>query len=106
MDYYSSKITALIEEFSRLPGIGAKTAQRLAFHVVSMPEEQVKRLAASLLEAKEGVRYCKECFTLTDSELCPICASDKRECSVRWRRPRRSLKPRNLPPRRAAGPLR
>ena len=82
MDYYSSKITALIEELSKLPGLGAKSAQRLAFHVVNMPEERVKGLAHALLEAKQGVRYCKECFTLTDSELCPICASDKRDHST------------------------
>ena len=79
MDYYSSKITALIDEFSRLPGIGAKSAQRLAFHVISMPEERVDGLAQALMEARRGVRYCKECFTLTDDELCPICASEKRD---------------------------
>ena len=82
MDYYSSKITALIEELSRLPGIGAKSAQRLAFHVVNMPEDKVKHLTDAILNAKQGVRYCKECFTLTDSELCPICASDKRDHST------------------------
>lgn len=79
MDYYSSKITALIDEFSRLPGIGAKSAQRLAFHVISMPEERVNGLAQALVEARRGVRYCRECCTLTDDELCPICASEKRD---------------------------
>ena len=82
MDYYSSKITALIEELSRLPGIGAKSAQRLAFHVVNMPEDKVKHLTDAILNAKQGVRYCKECFTLTDSELCPICANPKRDHST------------------------
>ena len=79
MDYYSSQITKLIEELSKLPGIGAKTAQRLAFHIINMPEEQVARLSGAMVDAKKNVRYCKECFTLTDQELCPICSSDKRD---------------------------
>ncbi|GLC80868.1 recombination mediator RecR [Lacrimispora brassicae] len=78
MNYYSSQITRLIEELSRLPGIGSKSAQRLAFHIINMPEEQVAGLASSITEAKRNVRYCKECFTLTDQELCPICQSEKR----------------------------
>lgn len=82
MDYYSSQITKLIEELSRLPGIGNKSAQRLAFHIINMPQEQVDRLALSITEAKKNVRYCKECFTLTDKELCPICSSGKRDHSM------------------------
>lgn len=78
MDYYSSQITKLIEELSRLPGVGAKSAQRLAFHIINMPEEQVKSLSDTLIGARKNVRYCRECCTLTDGELCPICASDKR----------------------------
>ena len=78
MDYYSSQITKLIEELSKLPGIGAKSAQRLAFHIINMPQEQVERLSSAMMDAKKNVRYCKECFTLTDQELCPICSSDKR----------------------------
>ena len=78
MDYYSSQITKLIEELSKLPGVGAKSAQRLAFHIINMPREQVEELARSMTEAKNNVRYCKECFTLMDRELCPICSSDKR----------------------------
>lgn len=78
MNYYSSQITRLIEELSRLPGIGSKSAQRLAFHIINMPEEQVTGLALSITEAKRNVRYCKECFTLTDQEKCPICQSEKR----------------------------
>lgn len=78
MEYYSSPISKLIEELSKLPGIGAKTAGRLAFHIVNMPKEQVDALAEALTEAKSKVRYCRECFTLTDDELCPICASEKR----------------------------
>ena len=75
MDYYSSQISKLIEEFSRLPGIGPKSAARLAFHVINMPKEQVEQLANTMIDAKNNVRYCKECYTLTDQELCPICAS-------------------------------
>ena len=79
MDYYRSPITKLIEELSKLPGIGAKSAQRLAFHIINMPQEQVERLSSAMMDAKKNVRYCKECFTLTDQELCPICSSDKRD---------------------------
>lgn len=82
MDYYSSHISKLIEELSRLPGIGYKTAQRLAFHIINMPQDQVKSLAGSIEQAKQNVRYCKECCTLTDKELCPICGSDKRNKKV------------------------
>ena len=79
MDYYSSQISKLIEELSHLPGIGTKTAQRLAFHIINMPQEQVERLADTMKEARGNVRYCKQCFTLTDQELCPICMNAKRD---------------------------
>lgn len=78
MDYYSSQISKLIEELSRLPGIGSKSAQRLAFHIINMPKEQVAQLSQTIIQAKENVRYCKECCTLTDQEVCPICKSEKR----------------------------
>lgn len=78
MDYYSSQISKLIEELSRLPGIGTKTAQRLAFHIINMPSEQVKNLSSAIVDAKQNVRYCNDCLTLTDKELCPICSSSKR----------------------------
>ena len=79
MEYYSKQISKLIEELGRLPGIGNKTAGRLAFHIIHMPEEHAKSLAAAILDARENVRYCKECYTITDSELCPICSSPKRD---------------------------
>lgn len=82
MDYYSSQITKLIEELGRLPGIGNKSAQRLAFHIINMPEEQVMKLSNAMVEAKKNVRYCAKCFTLTDKEICPICASPKRNPSM------------------------
>ncbi|QHQ60214.1 recombination protein RecR [Anaerocolumna sedimenticola] len=78
MNYYSSQISKLIEELSRLPGIGAKTAQRLAFHIINMPQDQVNNLSQAITAAKQNVRYCSNCYTLTDSELCPICSSEKR----------------------------
>lgn len=79
MDYYSSQIGRLIEEFSRLPGIGSKSAQRLAFHVINMPMDQVESLSKAIMEAKQKVQYCRQCFTLTDEELCPICRNPKRD---------------------------
>ena len=82
MDYYSGYINQLIEQLSHLPGIGVKTAQRLAFHIMNIPADQAKRLADSITEAKSHVQYCKCCQTLTDKELCPICANVKRDHSV------------------------
>ncbi len=82
MDYYGNQITKLIEELSRLPGIGSKSAQRLAFHIINMPTEQVQALSGAIVSAKNNVKYCKECYTLTDRELCPICGSVKRDKSV------------------------
>lgn len=82
MDYYSKQISKLIEELSSLPGIGAKSAQRLAFHILNMPKDQVESLSHAILDAKENVRYCKECFTLTDEELCPICRDASRNHKV------------------------
>ena len=78
MDYYSSQINKLIQELSGLPGIGAKSAQRLAFHILNMPVEQVEGLSEAIINARKNVRYCKECFTLTDDELCPICRDASR----------------------------
>ena len=82
MEYYSKEITKLIEALSGLPGIGSKTAQRLAFHILNMPEEQVQNLSSSIINAKRNVKYCKECFTLTDEEICPICKDAKRDHST------------------------
>jgi recombination protein RecR len=79
MEYYSSEISKLIEELSSLPGVGAKTAQRLAFHIINMPEDAVVSLSDAIISAKRNVRYCKCCFTLTDAELCPICKDMARD---------------------------
>ena len=79
MDYYSNQMSKLIEELSCLPGIGAKSAARLAFHLIHMPVDDVKRLASTMVEARENIKYCKECYTLTDQELCPICSNSNRD---------------------------
>ncbi len=78
MDYYSAQIRKLIDELARLPGIGTKSAQRLAFHIIHMPKEQVEQLSKTIIETRNKVCYCKTCYTLTDEELCPICKSEKR----------------------------
>lgn len=78
MEYYSKHISRLMEEFSRLPGIGPKSAQRLAFYVINMPEDRVEQLASAIRDAKKNIQYCKVCHTLTDQEVCPICADKSR----------------------------
>lgn len=78
MEYYSRQISKLIEELSGLPGIGSKSAQRLAFHILNMPLEHVEQLSDAIISARKNVRYCKQCFTLTDEELCPICRNPQR----------------------------
>lgn len=79
MDYYSRQISELIEELSKLPGVGNKSAQRLAFYLISRPVEEVQRLSEVIIGARKNVRYCKQCWTLTDQELCPICSNPKRD---------------------------
>ena len=81
MEYYSRQISKLIQELSALPGIGTKSAQRLAFHILNMPKE-LEELSSAILDAKQNVRYCKECFTLTDEEICPICSDSSRNHKV------------------------
>lgn len=78
MDLYSGHINKLIEELAALPGIGSKSAQRLAFHMIHMPKDKVNRLAQVMMEARENVRYCESCYTLTDREICPVCANERR----------------------------
>ena len=78
MAYNVLPLTRLIEQFERLPGIGRKTAQRLAFYIINMPKDRVCRLSRILVEARDNVRYCKECYTLTDRESCPVCENPHR----------------------------
>ena len=82
MDYFSDHISKLIGELSKLPGIGPKSAGRLAFHIIDMPEAEVEELSNALIDAKKNIKYCKTCFTITDEEECPICKSSKRDHSV------------------------
>lgn len=82
MDLYGSRISRLIEKLSHLPGVGTKSAQRLAFHIINMPQEEVMDLADTIVSARNNVRYCKECYTLTDSEYCPVCSNAKRNKKV------------------------
>ena len=82
MDLYSGHINKLIEELAALPGIGSKSAQRLAFHLINMPKSRVERLANTMLDARENVRYCKECYTLTDQDICPVCSNHNRDHST------------------------
>lgn len=82
MNLYSGQINKLIDELSKLPGIGTKSAERMAFYIISMPKERVDRLADSITKAKESVHYCSECYTLTDKEVCPVCANMERDKST------------------------
>ena len=79
MNYYSDSINNLIEEMASLPGIGPKSAQRLAFHILNLPESRVEHLADSILSARKKVCLCKRCFNLSDQEICPICGDPKRD---------------------------
>ena len=82
MNLYSGHINHLIDELAALPGIGNKTAQRLAFYIIGMSPERVKRLSDAIVDAKANVHYCRECQNLTDSEVCPICGDAKRDHST------------------------
>ena len=82
MNYYSESVNRLIDELSGLPGIGRKSAGRLAFHILDLPEERVKNLADSLITARQKTRLCKECFNISDEEICPICSDVKRDHSI------------------------
>ena len=82
MDLYSGHFNRLIDELAALPGIGRKSAQRMAFYIISMSDARVKKLAASITDAKANVHYCKICQNLTDTDICPICANAKRDHST------------------------
>lgn len=82
MEYFGGHIGELIEQLAQLPGIGNKTAQRLAFYIINMPPEKVEKMAKTLVETRKSVHYCKECCHLTDAELCPICDNPKRDHST------------------------
>ena len=79
MDFFAPPVERLIEEFAKLPGIGQKTAQRLAFYVLDLPKEDAERFADAIRDAKAHTFTCKRCQNLTDSETCPICADKTRD---------------------------
>jgi len=82
MQFFPAALQNLADQFARLPGIGGKTAQRLAFHVLSLPLEDAEEFAAAILEAKKQVHTCPRCQNLTDREICPICDDDMRDEGV------------------------
>ena len=82
MNYYSESINNLIEELAGLPNIGPKSAQRLAFHILNLPEKRVEHLADSILTARKKICLCKRCFNLSDQEICPICSNPKRDSAT------------------------
>ena len=82
MQTYSGPISVLIEEFSKLPGVGRKTAQRLAFHVINMNINDVEALSKAILEAKKEIKYCSICYNITDKDPCSMCSNKNRDSSV------------------------
>ena len=82
MNIYGGEVNRLIEELGRLPGVGQRSAQRLAFYIIGMPDDRAQALSDSILDAKKNIRYCKTCCTITDREECPICSSPTRNHKV------------------------
>jgi recombination protein RecR len=82
MNFYAAPVAKLIEELGKLPGIGQKTAQRLAFHILNLPKEKAEALANSIVEAKSKIKYCGTCFNYTDVDPCAICSSATRDHSL------------------------
>ena len=82
MNYYGDSMSSLIEELSRLPGIGNKSAQRLAFYIIDMPEKNATKLANSILDAKQKIKKCSICNNISDVDPCPICQSTKRDMNT------------------------
>jgi recombination protein RecR len=82
MNLYSGHINHLIDELAALPGIGNKSAQRLAFYIIGMSPERVERLSNAIVDARRNVHYCKVCQNLTDAEICPICGNPERDHST------------------------
>lgn len=82
MSYYSPSIEKLIESFERLPSIGHKTAVRLAFHMLDLSKEETDEFINSIINAKEKLKYCSNCYNISDTDPCPICSSPKRDNSI------------------------
>ncbi|MFZ9483955.1 MAG: recombination mediator RecR [Ilumatobacteraceae bacterium] len=82
MAVYTQPVQTLIDELGRLPGVGPKSAQRIAFHLLKIPADDVARLAVAITDAKARVRFCARCWNVAEAELCPICSDDRRDSSV------------------------
>jgi recombination protein RecR len=82
MNYYGQSVARLIEELASLPGIGGKSAQRIAFHMIHMPKEKVRSLAEAMMDARENIKYCSVCCNLTDDDICPVCSDDRRDSAT------------------------
>ena len=82
MDYYAAPVAKLIEELSKLPGVGQKTAQRLAFHILDAPSQQAENLARSIVFARRNIKHCSVCCNMTDTDPCRICCNERRDKSV------------------------
>ena len=82
MSVYTPAVQLLIDELGKLPGVGPKSAQRIAFHLVKLPEQEALRLASAITEAKEKVRFCSSCFNMADDQLCEICNDHRRDASL------------------------
>ncbi|MCY7301351.1 MAG: recombination mediator RecR [Ilumatobacteraceae bacterium] len=82
MAVYTQPVQTLIDELGRMPGVGPKSAQRIAFHLLKIPADDVARLAQAIVEAKARVRFCSRCWNFAEGELCPICLDDRRDSSV------------------------
>lgn len=79
---YTPPVQTLIDELGRLPGVGPKSAQRIAFHLLKIPAADVERLAAAIHDAKDRVRFCERCFNVAESTLCPICSDERRDSTI------------------------
>jgi recombination protein RecR len=82
MDYFAAPVAKLIEELSKLPGVGQKTAQRLAFHILDAPPQQAENLARSIVFARRNIKHCSVCCNMTDTDPCRICGNERRDKSV------------------------
>ena len=82
MNFYGNYITRLIEELASLPGIGGKSAQRLAFYIINMPQEKAEALSRAIIDAKSNIKYCSVCCNISDTDICPVCSNPKRDKSV------------------------
>jgi len=82
MNYYGNSVSKLIEEFAKFPGVGGKSAQRMAFHVLNMPKEHAVALAEAIVNARQNIRYCAVCCNLTEHDVCVVCSESKRDMST------------------------